>query len=367
MKRFVTSLAMLAMLAWLGCEQLESPQSPSLDRQQAKPNTLSDSRTAAMAKLKAQIETGKAKIEERATALKTKAEVLKKQHPMAKSSAVAGAKITVPDDYPTIQEAVDNAAPGTKILVKDGTYTEQVTVYTNNLTIVSAHKGQAHVIGGFGFSGVTKGSLEGFDITGGVFLEGCTKVEIKENEVKGTIDTEGFGIILFASLDCVVKDNKVHDNTGTFLFVPSGISIYFGGKHLVKGNICQTNPIGILVLGGLDVFGGPSPGKNSITFNECSGNIGGIVLFASQENTIGDNKCNFNEFAGIYLSECDRNKIGSNNQAKNNGDIGIFLDDTSDNNSVTKNTAKNNVTCDAVDLGTGNTFTKNSFGLFNCP
>ncbi len=286
---------------------------------------------------------------------------------MAKSSAVAGAKITVPDDYPTIQQAVDNAAPGTKILVKDGTYTEQVTVYTNNLTIVPAHKGQAHVIGSFGFSGVTKGSLEGFDITGGVFLEGCTKVEIKENEVKGTVDTEGFGIILFASLDCVVKDNKLHDNTvGSFL-APAGISIYFGGKHLVKGNICQTNPIGILVLGGLEVLGNPSPGKNSITFNECSGNFGGIVLFGSQENTVGDNKCNFNEFLGIYLAfESDRNKIGSNNQAMNNGAVGIFLD-ASDNNSVTKNTAKNNGSCDAVDLGTGNTFVKNNFGSFNCP
>lgn len=364
MKRFVTSLAMLAMLAWLGCEKLESPQSPSLDQQQAQPNTLSDSRTAAIAKIKTQIEAGKAQIQERATALKGKAEVLKKQHPLAKSSAVAGAKITVPDDYPTIQEAVDNAAPGTKILVKDGTYTEDVTVYTNNLTITAANKGKAHVIGGFGFSGVTKGSLEGFDITSeggsipGVILEGCTKVEIKENEVQ-----EGFGIILVASVDCVVKDNKVHD-TEAFIF-GGGITIYLGGKHLVKGNICQTNLIGITVFGGLDF---PSPGKNSITFNECSGNIGGIVLYGSQENTVGDNKCNFNEFVGIYLFfESDRNKIGSNNQAKNNGDVGILLDDTSDNNSVTKNTAKNNGTCDAVDLGTGNTFTKNSFGSFNCP
>jgi len=47
----------------------------------------------------------------------------------------AASTITVPDDFATIQEAVDAAAPGALILVKPGTYSEAVQVQTDNLTI----------------------------------------------------------------------------------------------------------------------------------------------------------------------------------------------------------------------------------------
>jgi len=43
--------------------------------------------------------------------------------------------INVPDDQPTIQGAVDMAAPGDLILIQPGTYNEAVTVETNDLTI----------------------------------------------------------------------------------------------------------------------------------------------------------------------------------------------------------------------------------------
>ncbi len=43
--------------------------------------------------------------------------------------------ISVPEDHPTIQEAVDAASPGALILISPGTYHEQVEVSTENLTI----------------------------------------------------------------------------------------------------------------------------------------------------------------------------------------------------------------------------------------
>ena len=46
------------------------------------------------------------------------------------------ATIYVPDSYPTIQAAVDTASPGDTIIVRDGTYTENVNV-NKSLTIKS--------------------------------------------------------------------------------------------------------------------------------------------------------------------------------------------------------------------------------------
>src|SRR5690606_23530510 len=46
-----------------------------------------------------------------------------------------GTTIRVPDDYETIQEAVDAAAPGDLILIEPGVYEEAVDVTTDMLTI----------------------------------------------------------------------------------------------------------------------------------------------------------------------------------------------------------------------------------------
>ena len=45
------------------------------------------------------------------------------------------ATIYVPDDYPAIQAAVDAANSGDIIIVRDGTYTENVDVNKEHLTI----------------------------------------------------------------------------------------------------------------------------------------------------------------------------------------------------------------------------------------
>src|SRR5262249_62208529 len=48
--------------------------------------------------------------------------------PSAKGAQGALATIVVPRDFPTIQAAVDAAAPGSTINVKSGTYTEQIVI-----------------------------------------------------------------------------------------------------------------------------------------------------------------------------------------------------------------------------------------------
>jgi hypothetical protein len=85
------------------------------------------------------------------------------------------AVIYVPDDYPTIQEAIDAAAHGDTVIVKPGTYVENIDFLGKPITVMSEHGADVTVIdGGKNGSVVTiKGGvrgdtvLEGFTITNG--------------------------------------------------------------------------------------------------------------------------------------------------------------------------------------------------------
>ena len=58
----------------------------------------------------------------------------------------AGYTYYVPDDYSTIQAAVDAASSGDTIIVRDGTYTENVDVNKDNLAIISENGAEVTVV-----------------------------------------------------------------------------------------------------------------------------------------------------------------------------------------------------------------------------
>ncbi len=66
----------------------------------------------------------------------------------------------------------------------------------------------------------------------------------------------------------------------------------------------------------------------------------------------------------MLLLDSDDNEIHAGH-ANGNDDVGIELI-TSDNNTVEDSKAHGNKVCDAVDGGTGNVFSNNKFGSFNC-
>jgi hypothetical protein len=67
----------------------------------------------------------------------------------ADGAAGDGATLNVPDDYDTIQAAVDEAAPGDLILIAAGTYEEAVNVETDDLTIRGLDRNEVVLDGGF--------------------------------------------------------------------------------------------------------------------------------------------------------------------------------------------------------------------------
>lgn len=64
-------------------------------------------------------------------------------------AAEEGATLNVPDDYESIQAAVDAAAPGDLVLVAPGVYEEAVSVETDRLTIRGLDRNEVILDGGF--------------------------------------------------------------------------------------------------------------------------------------------------------------------------------------------------------------------------
>jgi len=122
--------------------------------------------------------------------------------------------IKVPQDYRTIQEAINQANPGDTIQVSSGTYQE--TLFINKtLTLIGEDKNNT-ILDGSGCdctvirANLTTVNISGFTIhnaSNGIVLEECNNSVIKENNVNCT----NAGIWLLYSNNNTVSDNNVKD------------------------------------------------------------------------------------------------------------------------------------------------------------
>jgi parallel beta-helix repeat protein len=199
---------------------------------------------------------------------------------------VSATDVYVPDNYDKIQWAVDNASTGDTIIVRDGTYNENVDV-SKSLTIRSEN-GAAHSIinagGGSAFNvfeplsspgGIEYVSINGFTVTGG-----------------------SQGIYLYGACN----------------------------NNTITNNIVSNNDIGILI----DYA--DTSGHNSITNNIVSNNSGiGIALWAgAYDNTVANNTVSDE----ISVRQSYFNIITNNTISKGGR---IFLDSMSQDNHIYNN------------------------------
>jgi PGF-CTERM protein len=243
-------------------------------------------------------------------------------HPLV----IPGVAIYVPDNYTTIQSAVDNASGGDTIIVRDGTYTENVdvdkrlTIRSENgsdSTIVSAANSSHNVfkvtadyvtISGFTVTGATKD----LDISG-IYLSDADYCDI--SNIKAS--NNGAGIFLFNSSNNTIKNNAVNSNEWT------GIYVEFSSNNTIASNIASTNGEGICL--------GRFTSSNIVTNNTASNNHDGIRLYSSGNNKLTNNNASNNN-CGIYLFHSSNNTF-SGNTALNNTDVD-FSDEGSRDNSI---------------------------------
>lgn len=222
----------------------------------------------------------------------------------------ANSTITVPDDYSSIQAAIDNASEGDEIFVKIGTYNENLTI-NKSISLIGENKFSTIVVG----TGNTACLIhhDNVNVTGFTFKRPSTMrwhygihlLNIKYCNIFGNnIESTFYGIWLVDA-----SYNNIFANTATG---------NWNGIHLSTSNF------------------------NNISNNSVTGSHDiGIDCSGSNDNLIMNNYAALNGWAGINLdgNSPNTNNWIAHNNITGNGAIGIAITSTdSCNNKIIANT-----------------------------
>ncbi|RZB29096.1 MAG: hypothetical protein AEth_01700 [Candidatus Argoarchaeum ethanivorans] len=216
--------------------------------------------------------------------------------------------ICVPDDYDTIQKAIDNAANGTVIIVSpngaENTYLEHVTIHENRSCIWLIANGTVVIRNDSsgGSSDPSKGDqvtvlgarclIQGFDLSGGW--------------TGPYPNYPGVGVRLCSDGN-IVADNHIYHTLG-------GITINDSSSY----NVIENNTIGPGILGVIDARGN----YNLIANNSCGKDTGNGCPLGGTHNTITGNV--FEKWVSWYY--------GSNNLIYNNKFMDKYMAPTGSSN-----------------------------------
>jgi len=240
----------------------------------------------------------------------------------------------VPDNFGTIQNAIDVASNGSEIVVRAGTYLENLDFNAKELHLRSeSGPGATTIDGSLGDStircsmGEGPGTIiEGFTITGatnsGIFCFG-TSPTILGNIVTGNSGSFGGGILCDSNASPLIEGNTISGNHG----VNGGGGILVFGNDafaVIRGNLIEENTSDSNG-GGIDLFNCAATAIDNVIRNNSSANSGGGVMV---------------QFTGTTPVQVLGNRI-ENNHANDDGG-GIWFDSNNvvvANNLLTENTS----------------------------
>jgi parallel beta-helix repeat protein len=238
--------------------------------------------------------------------------------------AAAAAILRVPQDFPTIQAAINAAAVGDTVLVSPGTYVERIDFQSKEITVESAagpadtiidgnqagavvtirsSAGQTPVLRGFT---IRNGNDTSLTSGGGVGVFNGPAL-IEGNWLMGNASCEGGGITARFSA-ATIRGNVISGNRPNCSGGTGGGGIFIGGAgtvqvldNVITGNISSSDGGGI----GLFAAGTPTISGNVISDNQTSlvGSGGGISMVNHSDALITNNVITGNrgrQGGGIY-------------------------------------------------------------------
>jgi len=243
------------------------------------------------------------------------------------AGSACGNEIYVPDHFATVQGAINAASTGDTIIVRPGTYMENLSFRGKAITLKSELGPDVTVIDGgqkeavvlFNNHETRHSILEGFTIT-----NGCGSYRAAANVYYGG------GIRCHYSSPTIryniIKNNSVR---GAYLGMGGGIYIY-DSNPLITRNLIFLNAAweggGICCQKGFPII------AKNVVENNIAWSGGGISIFAEssliEENFIIGNKTNYGG-GGLVISDHSHAKVNKNiicdNDGKSSGG-GLFVD-----------------------------------------
>jgi len=251
--------------------------------------------------------------------------------------------VVVPDDYVTIQEAVDNAPEGGTVFVRSGSYSERVIV-RKPLSLIGEDP-------------------ETTDIS--VFLlersYGAIEVLAENVTISGfTIKDTHSGIIIKGGDSppsrCKIIGNNIVNNSRWGIFCTSMVE---NQNHIISGNYIAGNGDAMYVTSSNSVISG-----NNITGNR----LGGILTDSCSNITFSGNNISSNGAGALEIGQDGPFYVYGNNITDNNG-YGIQFNGCSNSTVYQNNIIRNGVGInlnnyglfeESPSLGSGNTVYRNN-------
>ena len=230
----------------------------------------------------------------------------------------ASSTLMVPDQYPSISEAVNHASAGDIILIKDGVYQENVVV-DKPLTIKG--QGNATILGKGGVAPVAVMTLSADNIV----VSGLTIQSIKSSNATQT----AYGVVVNGDR-CTITGNTIQatyisifssaqshtavtQNTITGS-IKDGIRFLGGSQNNISDNHIVANAVSGIAVDGY---------SNTISRNNIENNLRGVGLGTSYSVLFG-NKITANTESGIFIAG-SKNIISANDVANNKYGVYITL------------------------------------------
>jgi parallel beta-helix repeat protein len=222
--------------------------------------------------------------------------------------------IIVPDDYPTIQDAINAASDGDAIFVRNGTYHENIVI-DKSVRVLGENRNSTIITGNYVYEQATVTVI-------------ADDVQIREF----TVQDGWCGVTVQSSActiaDCRVTENRYRGGGGQIYETGRGIWVRQTTNATVTGNVMNSNDRGLSLEDAQD----SNVTSNTILDSPVSW---GLILEASNRNTIENNTVKHSAYDGIYFAGSSDN-IVVGNSVEANGDEGLYLG-SSQNNSIIGN------------------------------
>jgi len=222
-------------------------------------------------------------------------------------------QLAVPEQYATIQRAINAAKDGATIVISAGIYEETVVVSKKSLTLTSDNPGNDTVVASTIIDAKHKGNT--------IVLQDSSSIIIGLTIRGGCTENKGGGIRVFGKSSPLIKGNIIENNSTAML--GGGIAIIQAGEPRIVDNTIKNNE----AKGGGGVYAISSSVymKNNRVLSNTVTKGGGGVWLQEGKGVLHGNLLTGNSAGaggGLYISSGSEVNLVANEIRDNDADVG---------------------------------------------